>query len=279
MKMRVGLLPVFAAVCWAFAGCATGGGGGGGGGDADADTPQCAAAGEACTQNADCCDDLVCGEEGTCAAPAADGDDEGEEQPEGDGEGQTDAGDEDAADDGEDGGTGEDTEDEGTDEGEDSGGDEGAFAIQTDAFSDGEDIPLRYAYADANISPALTFEFVPDGTVELALTVIDTDLPDGFTHWIIYGLPATTTGLAEAIPEDASPADPAGAMQGVNDYGEVGYGGPDPPPDETHHYVFTLYALSEPLDLEPEADLATFLAAIEGRILAEAELTGTYTRP
>lgn len=98
-----------------------------------------------------------------------------------------------------------------------------------------------------------------------------------FVHWAIYKMPAITTALPQAVPTEETLADPPGALQGENDFGDIGYGGPAPPSGETHHYVFTLYALSEPLDLGPGADRDTLLEAMDGLILTQTQITDTYS--
>jgi Raf kinase inhibitor-like YbhB/YbcL family protein len=151
------------------------------------------------------------------------------------------------------------------------------LAVVSEAFVDQGPVPAEYA-GDGGVSPPLSFEGVPAEAVELALTVVDPDAPGGeFVHWVIYTVPATAGGLPEGVPNEATPADPPGAVQGTNDFGNIGYGGPDPPGGETHRYVFTLYAVSEPVALEAGAERDELLAAIEGLIIAQAELTGTYS--
>ena len=153
------------------------------------------------------------------------------------------------------------------------------FAVRSEAFADQQPIPERYTGDGDDVSPPLAFEGVPAEVVELALTVVDPDAPGGdFVHWVIYGIPATTTGLPEAVPTEETLADQPGALQGQNDFGDIGYGGPAPPPGETHHYVFTLYALSELLDLEPGADRDILVEAMDGLILTQVQITGTYSR-
>lgn len=114
---------------------------------------------------------------------------------------------------------------------------------------------------------------VPAGSVELALTCVDPDAPRGtFVHWVLWGLDPS---MGKLSPSEA----PAGAGQGRNDFGRQGYGGPCPPPGHgTHHYQFTLYALRRPIALEDGATIAELYQAMEGNILAEAVLVGTYER-
>jgi Raf kinase inhibitor-like YbhB/YbcL family protein len=134
-------------------------------------------------------------------------------------------------------------------------------------------IPARHTCDDENLSPSLDWRDLPEATAELALTCEDPDAPRGtFVHWVVWGLDPSMTGVpAGAIP--------AGARQGRNDFGEVGWGGPCPPRGHgTHHYHFTLYALSQRLDLRDRASLGELRAAMRGTILAEATLIGTYER-
>ena len=101
--------------------------------------------------------------------------------------------------------------------------------------------------------------------------MIDVDAND-FVHWLAYDLPAGTSELA------AGAALPAGANEGVTTFGPVGYGGPCPPPGPAHEYVFTLYALNEATGLAEGATLAQLLAAMDGHVLAQTQLSGTYAR-
>lgn len=104
----------------------------------------------------------------------------------------------------------------------------------------------------------------------------DPDSSSGdFTHWIIFNIPSNTTGLNESIPLDGTLSN--GAKQGTNDFGKIGYSGPDPP-SGTHHYVFTIYALDCDLNLNMGANKTEFLKAIEGHVLAQGKLTGTYAK-
>jgi hypothetical protein len=146
--------------------------------------------------------------------------------------------------------------------------------LTSDAFADGEPIPERFGYREANVNPPLTVEDPPGGAETLALVVDDPDArePAGkvWDHWVVWNVPAETTG----VPTDWDP-ETAGATEGVNDFDERGYGGPNPP-DREHTYRFVVYALDTRLDLEPGATKAALEAAIEGHVLDEARLTGTY---
>ncbi len=118
----------------------------------------------------------------------------------------------------------------------------------------------------------LTVHYVPEGTAALALTMIDPDGGD-WVHWLACNIPAD--GVTVEIPENAGIELAASMVQGKNDFGPIGYGGPTPP-SGVHTYVITVYALSEALALESGFRLADLTAAMEGRVLAEAALTGTY---
>jgi hypothetical protein len=149
--------------------------------------------------------------------------------------------------------------------------------LTSKAFDTGKEIPLKYSCDGADISPPLTIEDVPDGAQTLALICEDPDAPVGvFDHWIIFNIPPQAPQLAEGIPTEAEHS--SGFRQGTNDFGRVGYGGPCPP-DGEHRYFFRLYALDTELDLPAGSTSKKDLqAAMEGHILAETELMGTYKR-
>jgi Raf kinase inhibitor-like YbhB/YbcL family protein len=152
-----------------------------------------------------------------------------------------------------------------------------AFELTSPAFEHSKPIPAKYTGDGEDVSPPLEWSGAPEGTVEFALISDDPDAP-GMTwvHWVIYGIPASNTGLPEAVPKTGSLAD--GARQGMTDFGSTGYGGPAPPPGKDHRYFFKLYALDIKLDLGPGATKATLLAAMEGDVLDETQLMGTYRR-
>jgi Raf kinase inhibitor-like YbhB/YbcL family protein len=140
-------------------------------------------------------------------------------------------------------------------------------------FKDQGRIPQRFTCEGQDLSPPLEWNELPDGSVELALTCVDPDAPRGtFVHWVLWGLDPSKGGLAAG--EVAT-----GSCQGSNDFGRQGYGGPCPPPGHgTHHYQFTLYALREPIALAGGATIAELHQAMQGNVIAEAVLVGTYER-
>jgi Raf kinase inhibitor-like YbhB/YbcL family protein len=144
-----------------------------------------------------------------------------------------------------------------------------AITLSSPAFAAGGTIPKQFA-CPRNTSPPLRWTGVPAGTRELTLRMIDVDAPGGqFVHWMLAGISPTTRSIA---PGDAIPA---GAVAGRNDFGNVGYGGPCPPPGNTHRYVITLAALRAPSGLQPGFSLGALRSL---RVFAAGELTGSYRR-
>ena len=160
------------------------------------------------------------------------------------------------------------------------------FTLISPAFADGAVIPARFA-EESPVSPPLVWSGVPSGARSFALSVTDPDLPPefafprAFAHWLVYDIPPQTL----ALPEGASrgPDLPAGARELNSDFVTFkipgfgrGWGGPWPP-DRAHRYVFTLYALmAEAIEVDPEADLAAFMAAIAPRAIASTSFTARY---
>jgi Raf kinase inhibitor-like YbhB/YbcL family protein len=154
------------------------------------------------------------------------------------------------------------------------------LTIRSPAFPDGGEIPSKHTCEGADTSPPLEFEGVPEKARSLALLVDDPDAPDPraprmvFVHWVLYDLPPATSGLKEGV----SPTElPRGARAGQNDYRKTGWGGPCPPVGR-HRYFFKLYALDALLgDLGPLTK-AKLMKCMEGHVLAEAQLLGTYEK-
>jgi len=145
------------------------------------------------------------------------------------------------------------------------------------AFAKNDPIPIQYTGRGSNASPPLAWGDPPAGTKSFALTCVDPDAPRGtFVHWVLFNLPADTRELNEGVLPEQVEDD--GTVQGINDFGDVGYGGPDPPPGKPHRYFFNVFALDTKLDLPPKATHADLVAAMKGRVLAEGELMGTYGR-
>ena len=152
-----------------------------------------------------------------------------------------------------------------------------SIQITSTAFSEGQPIPQKYTCQGSDFSPPLAWTNVPSNTKSFALIVDDPDAPAGtWVHWVIYDLPATTTGLAENTPKSAQL--PGGAKQGLNDWPRLGYNGPCPPSGKPHRFFFKLYTLDTLLNLKPGATKKDLLKAMEGHVLAEGQLMGTYQR-
>ena len=137
-------------------------------------------------------------------------------------------------------------------------------------------IPTRFTCYRPDDSPDLARIGVHETAQRLAVICDEPDAPMGtWVHWVLFNIPLGTSGLPSEIPPDATLEN--GARHGTNDFGRLGYGGPCPP-GGTHRYFFKLYALDTELDLEGGITKAQLLEAMEGHILAEAQLMGTYSR-
>ena len=146
--------------------------------------------------------------------------------------------------------------------------------VSSPAFDDGEAIPNKYGYTESNVNPPLAIQGAPDSAVSLVLVVDDPDArePAGkiWDHWVVWNIDADT----DQIPEEWD-ASTDGAQEGQNDYGEVGWGGPNPP-DREHTYRFLLYALDTTLDLDSNATKDDLYDAAEGNVVGKANIEGTY---
>jgi Raf kinase inhibitor-like YbhB/YbcL family protein len=153
------------------------------------------------------------------------------------------------------------------------------MTLQSPAFAHNAAMPGKYTCDGDGISPALRWSGVPSSAKSLALVVDDPDAPDPaapqrtWVHWVLYDLPPTTDGLAEK----AAAKLPAGTREGRNDWQKTGYGAACPPKGQ-HRYVFKLYALDRVLPDLHAPDKAQLLKAMDGHVLAHAELIGTYQR-
>jgi Raf kinase inhibitor-like YbhB/YbcL family protein len=155
-----------------------------------------------------------------------------------------------------------------------------AFSLASGAFPHEGEIPTRYTCEGSDVSPPLSWKDLPEGTSSLALVVEDPDVPDPaaprrtWVHWVVFDLPPDTPGL----PEDVSPeALPAGARQGLNDWKRTDYGGPCPPIGR-HRYFHRLYALDIVLPELGKLSRQELAEAMEGHVLGEAVLIGTYQK-
>jgi Raf kinase inhibitor-like YbhB/YbcL family protein len=152
--------------------------------------------------------------------------------------------------------------------------------ITSPAFSHNREIPSKYTCDDKDVSPALEWSGLPEGTKSVALIVDDPDAPDPaaprmtWVHWVLYNIPPSAAGLAEAVEAQDLPA---GTKEGLNDWKRTGYGGPCPPIGR-HRYFHKLYALDVVLPDLGNPTKKDLERAMEGHILAKTELVGTYER-
>jgi Raf kinase inhibitor-like YbhB/YbcL family protein len=150
------------------------------------------------------------------------------------------------------------------------------FELTSVIIAHEQPIPAHYSCDGEDLSPPLDWNDPPASTQSFALIMDDPDAPGGtWVHWVVYNIPAEERNLLAKIPSEAQLSN--GTIQGVNSWGKVGYGGPCPP-SGTHRYFFKLYALDTTLSLDENAGKDEVVAAMEGHILAEAELMGTFSR-
>ena len=149
------------------------------------------------------------------------------------------------------------------------------------AFKDGEKIPIQYVMPGAggkNVSVPLSWKNVPLGTKSFVLSMVDPHpVAQNWIHWFVINIPPNATSLEEGASKKKMPS---GSIELKNSFGDIGYGGPQPPKATGDHpYVFTLYALSvEKLNLGTSTSLSAFKQALEGKILGSATITGKYGR-
>jgi len=159
-----------------------------------------------------------------------------------------------------------------------------SITVSSSAFAEGERIPKPFTGDGQDVSPPLRWEGIPEGAKELALICDDPDAPtaEPWVHWVIYKLPAALREFPQGMPAGARLDKPLAALQGRNSWNAgrtIGYRGPAPPPGHgVHHYHFRLYALDCELAVNPGLDKKTLLRAMDGHVLAEGELVGTYQR-
>lgn len=144
--------------------------------------------------------------------------------------------------------------------------------LTSPVFKNNENIPAKYTCDGENVSPSLEISEVPENAKSLVLIVDDPDAPMGiWVHWIVWNI----SPKIQKIEENSVPD---GAVEGKTNFGKPGFGGPCPP-SGVHHYHFKLYALDEEkLNISPNSDKLELEKEINGRILAEAELVGLYSR-
>jgi Raf kinase inhibitor-like YbhB/YbcL family protein len=149
--------------------------------------------------------------------------------------------------------------------------------VKSPDFPSGGTIPKQFTCDGADLSPALQWSAPPTGTQSFALIADDPDAPVGtWVHWVIFDLPANLRSLPQAVPKRDQLPD--GSLQGRNDFGKVGYGGPCPPPGKAHRYFFKLYALDTKLNLPSSSTKKDVERAMQNHVLASGEYMGRYSR-
>jgi Raf kinase inhibitor-like YbhB/YbcL family protein len=152
-----------------------------------------------------------------------------------------------------------------------------SLTVSSPAFIEGGTIPKKYSCDGENISPALNWSGIPQGTKSLALIVDDPDAPIGvFVHWVLYGMGSNLNGLPEGVGKSAVVT--GIGLQGTNDYRKIEYDGPCPPKGSNHRYYFKLYALDAAIELKTGASKAVLEKAMQGHILAQGQLMGKFGR-
>lgn len=148
--------------------------------------------------------------------------------------------------------------------------DEVTVEVRSDDLQDGGEVPVQFTCDGEDVPPSLIWSGLPDETEEVAVVVDDPDAPGGtFTHWTVWGL-TPADSLRDDVPEHA--------VEGNNDFGRSGYGGPCPPPGEPHQYRFRVLALDTMVALESGAPPSALAEAIDGYVVGEGVLEATFGR-
>ncbi len=152
-----------------------------------------------------------------------------------------------------------------------------SIKVESPAFENGEIIPVKYTCDGEDISPEMIWSNIPSETKSLVLIMDDPDAPMGtFTHWIVYDIPTRLNHLPEDLPKVAEIET---LKQGINDFRNVGYGGPCPPPGKPHRYFFKVYALDvSSLGIPGGMTREIVEERMQGHVIAEGYLMGVYGR-
>ena len=154
----------------------------------------------------------------------------------------------------------------------------GRIMVTSPAFASGKTLDEKYTQNGANMSPPLAWTKGPVGTRSYVVLAEDSGVnrPEPIVHWIVYNIPSSVLRLSQEVPAGATLED--GALQGKNVAGSTSYVGPKPPAGQTHPYHFQVFALNTTLDIDPaNADRATLINAMKGRVLAVGDVVGNYT--
>ena len=148
-----------------------------------------------------------------------------------------------------------------------------SLSLESKSFENGGIIPRKYGYKNGNINPHLRISGVPQGTKSLILIMDDPDAMGAvgkvWVHWVLWNIPPST----EEIPENSIPTD---SIEGKNDFGEIGYGGPAPP-DKEHTYIFNLYALDHEISLQKGSTKSDVEKSMNDHVISKTKLEGRYS--
>ncbi len=152
-----------------------------------------------------------------------------------------------------------------------------SLRVESKAFTNGSRIPGKYTCVGEDVSIPITIGNTPPNTKSLLLIMYDPDAPyHVFYHWILYNIPASTIEIPEGLEKTG---ETEYGLQGVNDFGKVGYGGPCPSPGHgVHRYVVLVLALDKELDLDTKASLDQVISQASGHVIAYGYIIGTYSR-
>lgn len=149
------------------------------------------------------------------------------------------------------------------------------MTVTSNAFKNGDRIPVKYTGEGEDISPDLILSSVSPDAKSIAVIVDDLDVPFGpFNHWIIWNIPVTGH-IPEGIPAGAVVYKLGGAIQGIG-YGRNRYRGPKPPKNSSHRYKFQVYVLDTKLDLDSNSHKVDLVKKMDGHVLQYGTLTGIY---
>lgn len=149
------------------------------------------------------------------------------------------------------------------------------ITVTSNAFAESEMLPAKYTCDAENVSPAISWSKGPDKTKTYAVICDDPDAPSKiWVHWVVYNIPSDVLELKEKFPTDSTCNN---IVNGINDFGTLGYSGPCPP-GGTHRYNFKIYALDCKLNLKSGSSKADLETAMKGHVLANGMLTGKYKR-
>jgi hypothetical protein len=149
--------------------------------------------------------------------------------------------------------------------------------LTSTSFAEGDAIPKKHTCDAEDVSPELSWSGVPEGAKSLVMICDDPDAPVGtWVHWVMFGISPDANGLPEGVPDGESVL--GGATHGRNDFGNLGYGGPCPPPGPAHRYFYKIFAVDIEPVLSAGGSKADVMQAIDGHIVAEGQLMGRYGR-